>query len=721
MTFRRDPITTKPILPTPIEEAREIWGEWWVKQLRKQAWFSLPEYFRQPVDELAIAHFAATDWKKGVTLFREVIKAMDPEAAPIKPAVTDDELTRQARELASQVTSLPALFIQPIDKLVVEQPQFTAADWQHGMALYREILQQLQGICDQVNASATDAELVEHAQALANHVASIAKLPWGDDASRLALAKQVVMRVEAKLPAVGKRGVTVQSLLLRLQDPKWWRRQLRVVHLRRLEAAAIRMGMVRAGRALYVSEEALQRVRGQRKRNRAMLEQTEAINEQGDCYTLAELSDVGVSNPSVRFAELMVRVRGFEEIARERGHPGSFVTISCPSRFHAFIKATGKANPKYDGSTPRDAQAYLTKLWSEVRAALHQEGIRLYGFRVAEPHHDGCPHWHLLLFSESAQHARAMQVLCEYALRESPEEVTGCEEVRVKVLPIDLQLGSAAGYIVKYICKALTGCKVNGESMGDTFDGIDAPAFAERVQAWASVWGIRQFQQLGAVPVTIWRELRRLNAGELSEDTPPGGADCSLQQALQAREQRDALQAQFGHIDSEGALMDAALAADASKWGRYVEAMGGVYCPRKELALVTLKERGVANQYGEETGCRILGVTDAQTGQCVTTRIHEWEIKRREPPASTSGAARRTAWTRVNNCNNQQQNEVDLKLRDFYHRHRRPVPINLITRLERHRKAHLEPTFEEMALRRLVSGSPPFAMVLHDWDGEDWI
>jgi hypothetical protein len=319
----------------------------------------------------------------------------------------------------------------------------------------------------------------------------------------IAYAKQLGV----KPPKLSKRQ-TELGCIKRMQEASWWLKRLRQLQKRKTEQVMQILGKVNRSRGIYCSDTTVQNRRLELKHQYEFMSRSYVVNEDGQRFSLKEISDKNVSNPVLRRNELMTRLRGFEDLSKELGHIGSFVTITCPSKYHCAYAKSGERNPKWQGATPYDSQQYLCSVWAKIRAELARQGISIYGIRVAEPQHDGTPHWHMILFMAPEYKDRFNAVVMNYALEEDGSEA-GAKENRVKLVDIDPNKGSATGYLAKYIAK-----NIDGAGLDQDINGGDPIIAAQRVEAWASCWGIRQFQQIGGVSVTVWREARRLKAGE---------------------------------------------------------------------------------------------------------------------------------------------------------------------------------------------------------------
>ena len=407
--------------------------------------------------------------------------------------------------------------------------------------------------------------------------------------------------------------------VIRLFSEQWWRGHLRRAAAQWREHLHIALGVVSRKTQPYASRDCITTWREQKRRHRAFLKSMELEDEEGNRISLIDKHDGSIANPAIRRCELMTRIRGFETICQTLGYVGEFYTLTAPAAFHA-TSHTGHRNLKWNGASPAQTQGYFTRLWARIRARLHRDGLRIFGIRVAEPHHDGTPHWHLLLFMQPQESEKVREILRDFAHQQDSEELRSdkARKARFHAEAIDAQKGSATGYVAKYIAKNIDGYALDNETDHETDAPLKESACA--VSAWAARWHIRQFQFVGGAPVTVYRELRKM-------------ADNATAKGLSV---------EFAEVHD---------AADNGDWAGYVNAQGGPFVRRDDLQVRTLYQAEEEfNQYGEPT-VRIRGVYDTVigSGSPVLTRLKKWTIVPKRAAAVFQGAAA-PAWSSVNNC-----------------------------------------------------------------------
>jgi hypothetical protein len=402
----------------------------------------------------------------------------------------------------------------------------------------------------------------------------------------------------------------------RLRSHRWWRRQFDKALGRRAEDALRRAGIVQRHRDLYASYLTRRQHRAKQKATGRWIRDRVVISDAGDQLELWDVRERSQANPALRRGELMVRLRGFSEVAEAAGHVADFYTLTTPSKFHRTLDH-GAPNPNYAGATVRDGQMWLRSMWAKARAKLKRLKVLIYGFRIAEPHHDGTAHWHMVLFTVASHRDTVRRVLRGYWLSEDGDE-RGAQQRRISIKEIDSAAGNAAGYLAKYVAKNIDGHEVGGDH--ESSSDADASQTCQWVTAWASRHGVRQFQQIGGPAVTVWRELRRIRTA------------CSVARIESAR-----------------------VHADAGEWAAFIESLGGIEAGRAGAVSLWSEITGEITQYDELRGPQIKGVRSGVLQ--VETRTKIWRVEKRVSPLFSSlgpvsisvrGAGAPAAWTNPN-------------------------------------------------------------------------
>ncbi|EAB9063064.1 replication endonuclease [Salmonella enterica subsp. enterica serovar Cerro] len=416
--------------------------------------------------------------------------------------------------------------------------------------------------------------------------------------------------------------------LARMLCADWWYRKLWQMRCEWREEQLRAVCLVNKKASPYVSYEAVIHKREQRRKSLEFFRSHELINEDGDTLDMEDVVNASNSNPAHRRNEMMACVKGLELIAEMRGDCAVFYTITCPSRFHATLN-NGRPNPKWTSATVRQSSDYLVDTFAAFRKAMHKAGLRWYGVRVAEPHHDGTVHWHLLCFMRKKDRRSITAMLRKFAIREDREELGTNTGPRFKSELINPRKGTPTSYIAKYISKNIDGRGLAKEISKET--GRSLRDSAEHVSAWASLHRVQQFRFFGIPGRQAYRELRLL-AG----------------QAARVQGERKA-----GAPVLDNPRLDAVLAAaDAGCFATYIMKQGGVLVPRKHHLVRTAYElNDEPSAYGDH-GIRIYGIWSPIVEGKICTHAMKWKKVRKavdvQEAAADQGAC--APWTRGNNC-----------------------------------------------------------------------
>lgn len=203
----------------------------------------------------------------------------------------------------------------------------------------------------------------------------------------------VRMRHEYDLTLAPDSSRTDGGLMARLRSEYFWRERVNSVadsHREHLAMQRQELGDPLKGLVPYCSDATYQLFE-------ARLETIAAKLSEQKLDPVFGLTKANLYQDSQRgkFNRLYLSAKGMVALAQQRQYSWALITLTCPASYHPN-------SPVYDGSSFKDGHEYISDIYRKLFRHLgktYKANEDYFGIRVVEVHLDGCPHWHIILFS----------------------------------------------------------------------------------------------------------------------------------------------------------------------------------------------------------------------------------------------------------------------------------------------------------------------------------
>ncbi|MCR9072667.1 MAG: replication endonuclease [Alphaproteobacteria bacterium] len=361
----------------------------------------------------------------------------------------------------------------------------------------------------------------------------------------------------------------------------------------------------------YVSEYTLTAWRLRQARQSAWLND-QVIDFDG---TTVSLLDIRNNALNARQARLYAQVKGMESVAERLGYTAFFGTITLPGEYHPFSSHHGRANQRWRREFGPAAQHLAIQgLWKNARARIwkHDQLTNAFGIRVVEPHQDGTPHLHFILWLPSETGGRSTkEVLAEILedLAPAPQsELAIIEKNTHEITMRDgrrMKASSPASYVMKYLLK----------SVGTSYEAPDVETDEdhligennERFRAWANARQVRSFSFIGVHGVqTAWQKLFTWNEEGEAPALPPR------------------------HSEAKHLIESAQSAPKAYKATLYGDALiaMGAFRTMGDGTRLSLRSEETVTEYGRSR-MKPVGIIDTRTNDEVPLHLQEYKPESR--------------------------------------------------------------------------------------------